>query len=155
MRNAAVAAANMTRCIAGFSRSNTRCNKQTQEKDDLETDRSFFVPGQIYARGIHTNADKISSKNFVEIANTLQRFWFLPSVVYRSAFDGLQSKNECGILRQRLSRSSMKPPKQPFPLFLQDSRLRKANVNETKKRTGPTARGKEETVSPRCGKERI
>ena len=31
----------------------------------------------------------------------------------------------------------MKPPKQPFPLFLQDSRLRKANVNETKKEQDP------------------
>ena len=106
MRNAAAAAANMTRCIAGFSRSNTRCNKQTQEKDDLETDRSFFVPGQIYSRGIQANADKISSKNFVEIANTLQRFRFLRSVVYRSGFGGLQSKKGCGILRQRSSRSS-------------------------------------------------
>ena len=31
----------------------------------------------------------------------------------------------------------MKPPKKPFPLFLQDSRLRKANVNETKKEQDP------------------
>jgi hypothetical protein len=53
------------------------------------------------------DATPIFSENFVENANTLQRFRFLRSVVYRSAFGGLQSKFGCGILRQRRTRSSM------------------------------------------------
>ena len=49
-------------------------------------------------------------KKLEENENTLQRFALLRSVVYRSAFGGLQSNFDCGILRQRVFDSSMNAP---------------------------------------------
>lgn len=109
--------------------------------------------GMFYCLSIkRINCHKSFFYNFVENANTLQRFRFLSSVVYRSAFGSLQSKNDCGILRQRVICSSMNARFFFQPCWTPATGKAK-DISRKRHKIRPTARGRENPS--RCGKERI